>query len=174
MKHVRGFTIVELMVALMLLAIITATAAPGFSRLLTRISIDGNTSRIQSAISFARSESVQSQNTVTICSSNDNATCTGESDWAIGWIVFIDADNDTQVTAGDSIIRVWEEGADRGATLIEASSRASLTFDDEGRVDSNSQTISLELVTPNCGVDQLRTITVGAVGRATVAAGHCI
>jgi len=54
----------------------------------------------------ARSEAVKRGGRVTLCTSNDAATCGGLGDWASGWIAFVDTNGDATLDAGEKIVRV--------------------------------------------------------------------
>ena len=57
-RKLQGFTLLELMVTVIILGIITAFAAPSFNNLLRDTRIDANTSKVRSALTYARSEAV--------------------------------------------------------------------------------------------------------------------
>ncbi|WP_420993330.1 GspH/FimT family pseudopilin [Cupriavidus sp. 30B13] len=98
-----GFTLIELMVALSVLAILAAAAIPNFSSFLHRSRITSESSRLVSDIETARSEAARRNATVTICPTMDGASCT--DDWSRRRVIFVDADNDGQIGAGEEVIR---------------------------------------------------------------------
>jgi type IV fimbrial biogenesis protein FimT len=174
MNRIRGFTLIELLVTMTVLAIIAAFAAPSFNGLIRSIRIDGDLSSIRSALTYARSEAVNSQGFVTVCSTNDSINCTGEEDWAVGWMVFLNDADDQAFNAGnDVLLRVWEAPLSPGASLEETNDRAVITYNDEGMVSANSDLIELSLQTEGCGEGQLRTIDVTQVGRIDITVGDC-
>ena len=74
-----GFTLIELMVTIAILAIISMIAAPSFTPLMERWRVRGAAEALQSTIYYARSEAIKRGGGVTI-------TATG-GDWAGGWVV---------------------------------------------------------------------------------------
>lgn len=74
-----GFTLIELMVTIAILAIISMIAAPSFTPLMERWRVRGAAEELQSTIYYARSEAIKRGGGVTI-------TATG-GDWAGGWVV---------------------------------------------------------------------------------------
>ncbi|MCB1679546.1 MAG: GspH/FimT family pseudopilin [Halioglobus sp.] len=106
----RGFTLVELMIAVLLLVIVLAVAAPPLRQLVHGNRLRTEASRLLRALNLARSEAVLRNQPVSVCPSSmaqdGSARCGGE--FARGWLVFSNADRDRIVDApGDSVIRAF-------------------------------------------------------------------
>jgi type IV fimbrial biogenesis protein FimT len=191
MKLHKGFTVVELMVAMLVLAIIVAFAAPSFDGLQRRISIDSNTTRFTSSLNLARSEAVTRASVVTMCRSENadevDADCSNAGDdWSGGWIVFQDLNGNAvfeeagdvnvlcEPNVDDCLIRVWADGLSQNGTLIEQSapSLTSISFDREGYLDDTT-TREFHLEMQGCGVDEQQIITVRPLGRVELTRGDC-
>ncbi|MDH3451792.1 MAG: GspH/FimT family pseudopilin [Gammaproteobacteria bacterium] len=106
MKHrtQTGFTLVELIIALGLAAVLLGIGVPAFTDFIRNNRMIGVTNELVTALQFARSEAVKRNNNVTICISTDGATCTGGALWESGWIVFDDV-NANAVVDGAQIVR---------------------------------------------------------------------
>lgn len=86
MKNLSGFSLIELLTLISIVAILAAIALPNFS---ATIKSERDTSQINAlldGLSLARSEAIKYGQPVTICPGNTNA-CT-DNNWADGWIVF--------------------------------------------------------------------------------------
>ncbi len=109
MMRARGFTIVELMLTVVILAIVSLLAIPSFERMILENRISSQTNELSSLISFARSEAVKRPGIfVTLCPTSDNASCSASNSWENGWIVMSDADGDRNLDSadGDAVLRV--------------------------------------------------------------------
>jgi len=98
-KYNSGFTLVELIVTVSVVAILSSIAAPSFRTMLQNNKASVAANEMVSALLLARSEALKRRNNVTVCTSADQTTCAGnsEKDFAKGWIVFVDCDKDRVV-----------------------------------------------------------------------------
>ena len=89
MRSVKGFTLIELMVAIAVTAILVALAVPSFRNLIVSSRLNGVASDMVDAVSFARSESIKRNSSIQLCRAATAAatTCAGASgDW-VHWVV---------------------------------------------------------------------------------------
>lgn len=90
----QGFTLIELMVVIALVAILSAIVIPGLSSFVQDGRVSANVNEFISSITFARTEAVKRGRLVTMCRSSnadagDASTCLAAGDdWASGWIVY--------------------------------------------------------------------------------------
>lgn len=139
----RGFTLIELMVVLALVAILASMAAPSFRTLLAKRTVEAAAGAMLADLRFTRSESVKRAARVTLCQSSDGASCVGNAGaWTDGWIVFIDEDGDSALDAGDEVIRVQQRLPSMGsiASTNPASDRKNLTYQPTGWSRSANRT----------------------------------
>lgn len=115
MQKIRGFTLLELMVVVSVVAILLAIAAPSFRPLIQSNAMSSTVNTFLSDLRYARNESIKRSGNVVLCRSDApesiNPACNGGSGpggngWASGWIVFHDLDNDGTHAATEPILRV--------------------------------------------------------------------
>ena len=103
----RGFTLIELMVTLSVLAILLGIAAPSVRQFIINNRLTSQANGLLADLSRARSEAGARHAPVTVCAAEDEDTCAAAdaANWEAGWIVFVDADADGVVGNAADIIR---------------------------------------------------------------------
>ncbi len=101
----KGFTIVEIMIAIAIVTILTAVALPSLTQIFARNDLAGITNELIASINQARSEAVTRSTTVVICPSSGGAGCDA-GDWESGWLIFIDNNNNGAFNIGDQPLSV--------------------------------------------------------------------
>lgn len=128
----RGFTLIELLITLVVAALVLGLAAPTFRDFTIRSQLSTSSNDLISAVTYARSEAIRRGLPVSICSSNDGATCSGT--WSDGWITFVNLDNDmpVEVDAGEIILKVHEGLPARYTLTPDASLASGITYGTDG------------------------------------------
>jgi len=95
-----GFTLLEVMVAVTVLAILLGVGVPGFRDFVRNSRMTAATNDIVTDFSIARSEAVKRRVPVTLCKSQNLTACDADATGAFRtWIMFVD-DADPAVAAG--------------------------------------------------------------------------
>jgi type IV fimbrial biogenesis protein FimT len=120
-----GFTVIELVIVVVIAGIMVALAMPNLGAFLKNNARATNLNALVGAVTYARSNAVSNNTSITVCASTNGATCSGTADFGAGFIVFIDTDGDTVVDAGDGdrLLRAWSP---------DLAADASLTGDSDG------------------------------------------
>lgn len=111
----NGFSFLELIICLALFAIITLMAIPGLFSWLDQSRVETSMHQLSTTIQYARFAAISSGETVTLCESADQHSCSGS--WSDGYILFIDRNSNHKYESGDEILRVGT-GVKDGDKLI--------------------------------------------------------
>jgi len=152
----RGFTLVELMVTVSVIAILAAVAVPGMTALINSSRLNGQAEEMVSSLQLARAEAIRRNARVTVCPSSDGSTCASSTNWS-QWVVR-GRDN---ITATDDVIR-----SNRASGGVQISGPAAgIVFRPSGLIDSQ-QTVTVCMPTTNPSQNQ-RVLTVMVSGVVT-------
>ena len=147
----RGFTLIELMVVVSILAIILTAAAPSFRAFLEGQQVKALAYDLTTDLLLARSEALKRNVNVAIARSG--------ADWSGGWTTATAATNERISTRNASAHTVAISGAP-----------AAITFDVNGRVSSPAAEVR---ITIGSGSAASRCVELGLSGRARSSLGEC-
>ena len=108
MKTNSGFTLLELLITVALISIVMAIAIPSMTTFNHNDRLTTNINTLIGHLAYARSEAVKRSQQVSLCVSNDGATCTGGNNWEDGWIIYIDADGSNTFDAAEEVLRAQQ------------------------------------------------------------------
>ena len=100
-----GFTLYELMVTVAIVGVIMAFGVPNMRQFNQNAKMTSTANDLHAAFHLARSESSREKTNITVCPSDDGATCGADVTWDQGYIVFVDLDGDIAVDGDDTILR---------------------------------------------------------------------
>lgn len=106
-----GWSLIETLFALIVMAILLATGAPVFINQVREHRLTLFVNELHSALTLARSEAVRSGRRVTLCTSADGEECSSEVDWDAGWILFQDPTATAQRNVEDAVLRHGQPAA---------------------------------------------------------------
>lgn len=89
----RGFSLYELLITLSLVAVLGTLALPAFATLSAKSRQYAEISALFHAVHHARKISIVQRREVSLCPSDDGATCAARSDWSDGWILYYTPDD---------------------------------------------------------------------------------
>lgn len=141
----RGFTLIELIVAITVLGILAAIGFPSMVGFINDTRASSSTNEFLGAVTLARSEAIKRGRLVTICRSVNaetgtpacNAAVSGTrnaDDWGVGWLVYVE---DSAAAAGVGVYAAPEEvllrhGDLPSKTFASSATANSITFNGSG------------------------------------------
>lgn len=151
----RGYSLYELLMTTVLIAMLLAAGIPSFSSMTARHRQRAEIDALFHAVHLARKESVMRRKVVSICPSTGGDTCTPGKDWSDGWLMFENSDRDSppRIDAGEPIlqrhkvdkrveIHANRHGFTLRATFLRATNGTLLVCDREDRIPARALVIS--------------------------------
>ena len=171
----NGFTLIEMMIALAIVAVMAGMAGPSFQTAINTNRIASAANELSAAVQLTRSEAIRSNRSAVLCRSDDLSTCTAGSGAWKGWIVFIDTDGSGQRDNGEEIVR---NGAIDSPMFAYASSNIvaldnRIAFRSDGRARGSDGLAALNGTLELCmastyPADNARDLNIAFGGRTTV------
>lgn len=104
-KSIKGFTLLELMTVIALVAVIMAFAVPSFREFGLNSRMTSAANDFLGSLQLARSEAIKRQQPVALCASDDPRDAAPVcAPTFSGWIVWVDADGDATVDATEAVL----------------------------------------------------------------------
>lgn len=107
-RQVKGFTLLEALVVLVLLGTLMALAAPSFSGLRQKHQMQSQAEQLQGSLMLARSEALRRQQRVTLCVREESPSevCTANGHWTQGWVMFVDDNENAKRDPGETVLQL--------------------------------------------------------------------
>jgi len=154
-----GFSLIELLVAIGLAAILAAAAVPAYSTLIKDTQLTTAASDFHNMLFKARSEAVKRGQTVQI------ERLTGQPTWSGGALIYVDTDGDGTQDAGEATL--WRAAAVRAPYSI-AGVATPLRFLPTGVLTVSPAIVSFTLCNDNTSGETGRSISISQTGRPSV------
>ena len=107
MRVPRGFTLIELLIAITVIGVLLGLAAPSMRTMIQNNRMTSAANDILSDIAAARSESAKRGLRIVMCKNSGSSTaCSAGAAWRDGWILYVDANNNNALDAGETVFRV--------------------------------------------------------------------
>lgn len=166
----RGFTLLEALVVLALLAVLLSLAAPSLQGLRQKHQMQSQAEQLQASLLLARSEAVRRQQRVTMCVRSSSAGAGPDCDlvgtWTQGWVVFVDSNDNGRREASETVLQL-HNALPRFLTLHgNATVDNYISYGPQGRSQSTSGAFQAGTLTL-CGAGQTHVwrVVINAVGK---------
>jgi type IV fimbrial biogenesis protein FimT len=161
----KGFSLIECMTVLAVLAILLVMAAPSFAGVAKSADLRAARDTYFAAVQMARTSAITSRRQVVLCASVDLSHCSqGSSQSSNQFIVFVDHNQDGVLGARD---RLLTTGQARDVSVT--SSRQRVLFQPSGAAAGYNQTMKFCQPGNVSGLS----IVISNAGRTRMASAHC-
>jgi type IV fimbrial biogenesis protein FimT len=135
LRRIAGVSLIELLVVVAVAAILMGIGMSSYQGITISYRMSGEINGLLGDMQYARSEAIKQGQNVVICVSTSGTDCSGgNTNWNLGWIVFVDVNN-TQTTGGNGALVLRKQAAFTGGnppdTLTDGATSL-VSFDREG------------------------------------------
>ncbi len=103
----QGFSLVELLIAVAIFGLIVLATGPSYRNWIAAQQLANHAHFLAGTLNQARSEAIKTGYRVNLCKSSDRQQCADDgSGWELGWILYIDENQDGEVSDGEKVIRI--------------------------------------------------------------------
>jgi type IV fimbrial biogenesis protein FimT len=165
-KRNRGFTLTELIAVLGVAAILGFVAVPSMNQFVQSNRLTSLTNQLIADLNAARTEAIKRNGRTIACASTTGTSCSGNSNWHTGWVLFVDADESGGWNTGDIPI-AYREAVPAGQTITNGPTN--VIFNRQGEVISGIGTFAV----CNAKLKKKRDIAINQIGRTSYVEGVC-
>lgn len=157
-RQAAGFSLIELIVVLSILAILVGIAIPNVQGFLVNYRASAQANDLIADIAYARGEAARLGRSVQVVA---------DGTWAAGWFVGIDVDGNGTVAGATEVLR--QHGPiEEDYSLVEGGGVSSITFGPMGDLTAPATHKAEFAICQPDGFDQHRAVIVNAIGRASI------
>jgi type IV fimbrial biogenesis protein FimT len=174
-----GFTLIELMVTVGIVAILASLAAPSFTSLFAELALRQQTNSFMDDLRLARSTASKRGVSVSVCASSDSQSATpscqtASVDWSKGWIIYVENSstlNNVYDAGTDELVYRQEPlrntgGITTGSGGTSGAPPINVRFNPDGRTPG--QLARFEFISGNNTSTLDRTVCLATTGRTRI------
>lgn len=155
-----GFSLMESMIVLAVVAILAGLALPGLQDLLRRQRTAAALHLLSTELALARNTAITRRTPVTLCPSRGDGRCRGDPDWSSGWLLYRDPQRATQPASAADILQDVRQPVHPSIRIQSTSGRLRVRYQPGGFSGGSNLTLRV------CADTQLRgEVIVNNAGR---------
>lgn len=143
--------------------ILATIAIPSLQSILANARLTTATNTLLAALATTRSEAIKRGQRVVLCPSSDYQSCADASDWHVGYVLYVDNNNNGSLDPGEPVLRVFDGLV--GVTVRSSVYRDHVTYQPSGLAYGSN----LSFAVCARGAAAGRAVVVSNTGRARVA-----
>ena len=148
-RRITGFTLFELLIAMTIGAIIVVVGVPSFRGTLDNQRMTSATNELVMSLNLAKSEAIKRVTYVSVCRTDNGASCSDDAGWNDGWIVFANATvaNLDSIDGDDEVIRVYPALREELTITPTGTIAGFISFRPSGTIGTNAANLTGTLTT---------------------------
>lgn len=143
--------------------ILATIAIPSLQSLLANTRLTTATNTLLAALATTRSEAIKRGQQVVLCPSSDYRSCTDASNWHVGYVLYVDHNQNGHLNPGEPVLRVFDGLS--GVTVRSSVYRDHVTYQPSGLAYGSN----LSFAVCADGAAAGRAVVVSNTGRVRVA-----
>lgn len=134
-----GISLLELVVAIIIIGLLLGLGVPAFERMTQSNRLTAEANSLVRAVHLAKNEAAKHYREVVLCPTLDGVACDGISAWTSGWVLFVNEDKDRppRIDAGES--RLLEHRVPSSVEVV--ANRSSFAFHHFAKRSTNGTVI---------------------------------
>jgi type IV fimbrial biogenesis protein FimT len=154
----QGFTLIEMMMAIAVMAIVLAAGMPSFGNAFLGNRLAAHANSLVASVALARSEAIKRNTTVTLCASANGSSCSSSGGWEQGWIV-------KEAAPGSAVLQ-RQQAIASGMKITQSGGTAELSFHSSG-LSAGFATLTICRASPEPGYQE-RVVSISLTSRPSV------